>query len=349
MKMEKEIQSAVSRLASQSPLATLAEVRFTDSFIGVSRWANRMRSAIQTHELHDRPLLITGEAGTGKKHLAGLIHAASSRRFGPFRIVNCTDISPSSLEAAVFGEVRKNADGASRISKGAVELARGGTLYLQDFHAADDSFANQIRHLLVGGTYHLVGSEVIEKADVRLIIALTASASGDSEGVAIPIDPNLINDRIGLIPLCERREDIVPLAEEFLQTFCDRYNREPRRFEPAVETVLTNYSWPGNVAELKMVVERTVSRLAPAEISLDHLPEALRGNVPPATALSLGNQLDLSELMKATERQIICEALRVARGRQNKAAKLLQVNKSTFSAKLARLKIDPRNFIRKPS
>lgn len=325
-------------------LGVKPEMNEASAFVGASDWARKIRGAIISHARHIRPLAICGEIGTGKKHVAQLVHAASMRREKPFLVMDCRALSEGSLEAAIFGEIRHTPDRPPRIFKGAVAMAHGGTLYLQDFWSASTTLSDKLSRLLVTDVYRLVGSSADEQADIRLILGISRPERGSEANRITPEEFAAIGDRIELVPLRERREDIVPIALYYLHTYCEREGRETRIFSSETEIALTEYHWPGNVAELARAVEHMVSRLTPSEISVETLLQSLKIVVPPSTSLRLGDALELSELLKTTERQIICEALRVAGGRQNKAAQLLGLRKSTLSTKLSRLGIDPKDF-----
>lgn len=314
-------------------------------FVGVSDWARKIRAAIISHARHIRPLAITGEHGSGKKHVAEMVHLASARRNKPFITLDCAALSEDSLEASIFGEIRRMGDGPPRILKGSIALAQGGTLYLQDFWRASKTVHEKLSRFLVMDTYRLVGSNAEEQADVRLIFGITRNPPSKDPLTLTSEEFSMVGDRIDLIPLRERSEDIIPIALHFLREFCEREGRELRIFSSEAETALAQYHWPGNVAELARAVEHIVSRMAPSEISVEALLQSMKIVVPPSTSLRLGDTLELSALLKSTERQIICEALRVSGGRQNKAAQLLGLRKSTLSTKLSRLGIDPKEFV----
>lgn len=335
MEAATQLQAGVRTPASSPP----------DFFVGGSRWARRMQTAIRSHSLHDRAVLISGESGTGKEFVARLVHENSARKGGPFHIVNCRALSTESLEAALFGEIRRKANNAHRVVHGAVEKAKGGVLYLKDFVPGDNSVSNQISQLLFTESYHLIGSEMREKADVRLIFGMTTPTAGDGETKSNPQTQAIaVADRIELLPLRERREDILPLALRFLASYFERTQLHPQRFSSEAEQLLLSYHWPENVAELKQVVELAALRAIPAEIPYEALSKEVRMNNKSAEALRFGRPLDLNEHLEKTEREVLCAALRAVHGRQNKAAALLRISKSTLNNKLARFGIDTKDF-----
>lgn len=313
-------------------------------FIGVSDWAARMREAILTHARHIRPVFICGEEGTGKSHVAQLIHSLSSRRNNPFQSINCRDVSDSALVSALFGEVRRFRDGSTHMTPGAIARANGGTIYLRYFSKSGNAVIEAIRQLLLRDSYRMRGSEVEEPADIRLVIDCSnfQGLSGPAQDFYREVET--LGDRIELIPLRNRQEDIVPLTQYFLRIFCERDGREVRRLSEEAELALTQYHWPGNVAALRRGVEHMVSHLQPALVSLGMVLESIRIVVPPSSALRLGSSVKLSHLLSSTERQIICEALRMSGGKQNRAAKLLGISKSTLCTKISKLEIDPKEY-----
>ena len=208
----------------------------------------------------DANILITGEAGTGKGELAQLIHERSKRSDKPFISVNMGGIADSIFESEMFGHVRGAFTDAKSDRIGRFELAAGGSLFLDEVANIPASQQGKLLRVLESGDYEPVGSSRTRHADVRVISATNGNLR------AMIADGTFRDDllfrlntvEIELPPLRERREDILPLASRFLETYSQKYGRKLQGFARDATQALLAYAWPGNVRELSHVIERAV-------------------------------------------------------------------------------------------
>jgi len=208
----------------------------------------------------DANILITGEAGAGKGELARLIHARSNRSEHAFISVNMGGIADSIFESEMFGHVRGAFTDAKNDRIGRFELADGGTLFLDEIACLPFGLQGKLLRVLESGDYEPVGSSRTRHADVRVISATNGNLRAMIAEHAFRDDLlfRLNTVEIRVPPLRERREDIILLANRFLETYTRKYGRDAGGFAHDAAKALLNYSWPGNVRELSHVVERAV-------------------------------------------------------------------------------------------
>lgn len=234
-----------------------------DHMIGTSSAMQRVFADVHQAAQGRGTVLLRGQSGTGKELIARAIHELSKRKSGPFIKVNCAALSETLLESELFGHEKGAFTGATQDRKGRFELANGGTLFLDEIGDVSPSFQAKLLRVLQEREFERVGGTRTLKVDVRLIGATNrnleeAVAKGEyREDLYFRL--NVIT--ISLPPLRERREDIPPLVEHFLQ----RFNEETGRglvMSPGAMDILKNCPWPGNVRELENCVERlaTMSR-----------------------------------------------------------------------------------------
>src|SRR5271169_664057 len=226
--------------------------------IGASPAFERVLDQATMAARSDARVLLDGESGTGKELLAAHIHAESPFAGGPFVKVNCAAIPTELIESELFGHEKGAFTGATSARRGKFELADRGTLFLDecgDLHASSQA---KLLRVLQEGEFHRVGGEQTIRAQVRVVSATNRDLT------ALVAQERFREDlyyRLCVVPvrvpaLRERREDIFPLAEYFLAEFCARNNFRSKTFEPAAVEALEQYAWPGNIRELRNVVER---------------------------------------------------------------------------------------------
>ena len=231
-------------------------------------------------------VLITGESGTGKELLARLIHARSSRRFGPMVVVNCGALAEGVLESELFGHERGAFTGAVSRRHGKLELAQEGTLFLDEIGDVPPKVQVDLLRVLQEKSLTRVGGNAPIKVDFRLITAthrdleaeMTAGRFRQDFFFRINVFP------IHLPPLRERTEDIPLLADHFLRHFVSQMNRRITGFSDEAMAALCSYPWPGNVRELQNAIERAVVLCKGSHIAVNHFPFIA---ISPAQDLSL--------------------------------------------------------------
>jgi two-component system, NtrC family, response regulator AtoC len=236
----------------------------------------------------DAKVLITGESGVGKELAARTIHAFSARSSAPLVALNSAGVPDTLLESELFGHVRGSFTGAYRDRPGLFELARGGTVLLDEVGEMSLRMQSLLLRFLETGEIQPVGSDrprtrvdvrVISMTNRRLVDQMAAKAFREDLYYRL----NVIH--IIVPPLRERREDIPALVEQFLSTSVQRYGVNPPEMSPEAMACLAEYSWPGNVRELKNVIERCVVRSRDRWIVPGDLPpEILGAPVAPAAA-----------------------------------------------------------------
>jgi DNA-binding NtrC family response regulator len=279
----------------------------------------------------DANVLITGEHGTGKEVVARWIHAASRRRDKSLVVVNVGGLSEGVFESELFGHVKGAFTDAKVDRAGRFELADGGTLFLDEI--ANIALGQQARLLRVLQTGELerVGSSQTRRVDVRLIAATNADLRAEVAGGRFREDLlfRLNTIEIRLPPLRERREDILPLAQYFLQRHSARYAKERSGFSEAALQTMRGYDWPGNVRELDHAVERAVLLARLPTLQAEDLALASPGARGPAPAVS-------GQSLEALERDAIRQALARHDGNVSLAAKSLGLSRSALYRRLQR-------------
>jgi two-component system response regulator AtoC len=223
-------------------------------------------------------ILIQGESGTGKGVLARAIHYASPRAAQPMLELNCAALPDTLLESELFGYEPGAFTDARRRKEGLLERAHGGTLFLDEIGNMSASVQAKLLRVLEEGTFMRLGGTRLIKVNVRLIAATNMNLK---EAVARGQFREDLYYRLNVVPLFipplrERREDIVPLALEMLQHFNRELNKKFTGFTPAAADLLQQYSWPGNIRELKNVIERTMILAPEGDIDAGYLPEEIR-------------------------------------------------------------------------
>ncbi len=229
----------------------------------------------------DATVLLTGESGTGKGVLARAMHGWSARAAHPFATVNCPALSAELLRSELFGHVKGSFTGATDTRAGKIEYADGGTLLLDEVGELDLDLQPRLLRFLQDREYERVGDPEPRHADVRLIAAtnrdLHRAVGEDAFRDDLYYRLNVI--QIELVPLRERPEDVVPLAERFLHFFARRYGKPITGFAPEARVALTEQRWPGNVRELQNAVERAVILERRQEIGVGALPRTGSGDL----------------------------------------------------------------------
>lgn len=282
----------------------------------------------------NKPVLVIGERGTGKELIASRLHYLSSRWQGPFISLNCAALNENLLDSELFGHEAGAFTGAQKRHPGRFERADGGTLFLDELATAPMLVQEKLLRVIEYGELERVGGSQPLQVNVRLVCATNASLPEMvSEGLfRADLLDRLAFDVVQLPPLRERRSDIMLLADHFAIQMCRELKLPlfPGFSEQAQETLLC-YRWPGNIRELKNVVERSVYRHGSSEIPLDDIiiDPFRRPQNPPEPERSddftgqLSLPVDLRQFQQQQEKTLLQKALQQARFNQKKAAELL--------------------------
>jgi len=288
-------------------------------------------------------VLIRGESGTGKELIAQAIHYNSLRARKAFVKVSCAALPDTLIESELFGYERGAFTGAEQRKKGRFELADAGTLLLDEI--GDVTVATQVKLLRVlqEREFERLGGTDPVKVDVRLIAATNADletlvASGR---LRQDLFYRLNVFTIFVPPLRERKSDILLLADHFVETLAAEQGKQVKRISTPAIDALVAYHWPGNVRELQNVIERAVLVSDGQVIHLHHLPPTLQT----AEGSNTAESQSLSTAVAAFERDMIEDALKMARGNRARAARLLQATRRIVNYKIQQYGIDWRRYV----
>jgi DNA-binding NtrC family response regulator len=273
-------------------------------------------------------IMILGENGTGKSVVAKLIHDRSLRREGPFINVNVGGLAEGVFESEIFGHVKGAFTDAKSDRAGRFELARGGTIFLDEIGNLSLPQQNKLLRLLETGEFERVGSSRTIRADARVISATNAPILEMVSEKAFREDLLYrLNTVVLTMPaLRDRREDIPPMALRFLSEFCRKYHKTIRSIHSGAFQSMERYSWPGNVREMRHAIERAVLMCGGDEILPAHL--MLQS---PASSPAGSSGMDLEDMsMEDVERLLMQKALRKHQGNVTQAAQQLGMSRATF-------------------
>jgi two-component system, NtrC family, response regulator HydG len=287
-------------------------------------------------------VLILGEHGTGKELAASAMHEASRRSDGPLVKINCAAIPSELLESELFGYRRGAFTGASTDKKGLLEIANKGSLLLDEIGEMPIHLQAKLLRVLQDREFRPLGMTTAVKGDFRLICSTNVNPEEQVRLGRLRHDLyfRLSTMVVRLPPLRERRRDIVPLAEWFLQHYAQRHDRELRGFEPAALQTLEWYGWPGNVRELEHVVERAVILSRGPLIGVADLGEIVVREPPQPYLHLAGCKLD------DLERMAIEQTLELTGWNKRATAKLLGIHRPTLYNKLRKYKLWHRGLRR---
>ncbi|APZ92578.1 sigma-54-dependent transcriptional regulator [Fuerstiella marisgermanici] len=279
-------------------------------------------------------VMIHGESGTGKELIAKALHDLSDRSSGPFIAVNLGAMPESLLESELFGHEKGSFSGASRQKPGCFEQAAGGTLFLDEVTEMSAKSQVDLLRVLETRTYRRVGGEQLQQSDTRVLSATNKSVQDLIEAGSFRED---LFYRLNVIPiqvpsLRQRREDIPLLVEHFLRHFCERHNRRNKQVAPESMQILTAAPWPGNVRQLRNMMERLVVTLADEMIHASDLPAELHPHSASKPTLSCS----LADAVEQCERDTIVAALEACEFHRERTAKQLGVSIRTLHYKMSR-------------
>jgi transcriptional regulator with PAS, ATPase and Fis domain len=296
-------------------------------------------------------VLILGESGTGKEVFAKAIHKASEDANAPFISINCGAIPESLFESELFGYERGAFSGADhRGKKGKIELANGGTLFLDEIGEMPLQMQVKMLRVLQERKFYRIGGEKEIDIDFRVIAATNRDLKELMKEGQFREDLYYRLNVVSLLipPLRERREDIIELTHHFLDDFSKRYQRPIYQVASDCLQEILGYDWPGNIRELRNVVERLVVFATEGVIKKEYLPFSASVHQLHPTAIQSQpdfNEMDqtiltLQEEMDQHEKKVLKRALRIANGNKLECAKRLGITRATLYNRLKRLGLD---------
>ena len=334
-----QVDRAVEKSALQQQNQVLeAELVDRAGFEGIVGRSAGMDRVIQTARQvagSDIPVLILGESGTGKELIARAIHQNSPRHKHRLVALNCAGLSESILEDELFGHVRGAFTGAQTDRPGRFEHADRGTLFLDEIGDMPAAMQAKLLRVLENGEVVRLGSNEPRLVDVRIVSATNRDIDTMVADRAFREDLyfRIKGVTIAIPPLRERREDIPLLLHFFLQQSADKYGKTIESVDPEVQQQMMGYAWPGNVRQLRTIVENMVV-LAPGDrLTADLLPREMSpagGSGPDAT--NLGQLVGIS--IEQAELELIRNTLRMTEGNREKAAKILGIGERTLYRKI---------------
>jgi DNA-binding NtrC family response regulator len=279
----------------------------------------------------DSTVLITGETGTGKELAAEVIHRNSPRRQRPLVCINCAALPDSLLESELFGFERGAFTGAVASKKGKFELARGGTVFLDEIGDMSDYAQAKILRAIERKEIYRLGGERRIPLDLRIV----AASNQDLEGLAAngrfrkDLYYRLNVARVHLAPLRDRKDDIYPLLQHYIREMNNRFHRKVEGFTEEALSSLLSYHWPGNIRELKNLLEATFINLPARRISFMDLPRLFR------------DRLQEIDKLPEMERERLLSALYATNWNKSQAAQKLHWSRMTLYRKMAKYHIFP--------
>lgn len=309
-----------------------------DNIIGKSSQMQDVYKILRQVANAKATVLIQGETGTGKTLVARALHFNSSRKEKPFVHVNCAAFPEGLLESELFGHVKGAFTDAVANKPGKFELANGGTIFLDEIIELSPMLQVKLLRILQEREFERVGGIKTIKMDVRVIAATNRDIKKALKSGLLREDLyyrlNVVS--INIPPLREHKEDIPLLVEYFLQKFNRESGKNIRRVSPEAMDMLMSYNWPGNVRETENVIERAVilsskDTLLPQNLPLhpEEEPDKMTIHLPPEGIA-----------LEKVEKSLIREALKITRGNQSRAAKLLDITRNTLRYRLKKFGLE---------
>ena len=319
--------------ASNQQLRKELDAKFgLDSIIGHSPAMEEVFDTIRQVAPSRATVLIQGESGTGKELVAHALHRLSPRAENPFVPVHCAALSDTLLESELFGHEKGSFTGANELRKGRFEMADGGTLFLDEIGEIEPATQIKLLRVLEERSFERVGGTSRIDVDTRLLAATNRDLSRMVEEGTFREDLffrlNVV--QIKLPSLRDRRQDIPLLLNHFLATFREENGKELESFTPEALEALTRYAWPGNIRELRNVVERMVVLARGDKLGVRDVPVEVREG----TTTKAKGALKGATSMQEAEKQMIKQALVDQKGNRTRAAEQLGISRRTLHRKL---------------
>lgn len=317
----------VNRLEAQ------LEQKFSfDNLLGTSKKTKEAIALARAVAPTDATVLLTGETGTGKEVFANAIHQNSQRKNKNFVAINCSALSHDLMESELFGHMAGAFTGAAKDKKGLFEEAEGGTLFLDEIGEMPPDLQAKLLRVLESGEYYKVGSNKSSKANVRIIAATNRNLITETENGTFRQDLyyRLSIFVIMLPALRERAGDIEMLANHFMKIYSAKINKKISRLSPDALELLKRHQWPGNIRELRNVIERSIILTTGTVFESASLPFELQANNTPQN----NNKVLSAFSLASSEKLHIQKVLNYTAGNKAEAARLLDIGVATLYRKI---------------
>jgi two-component system, NtrC family, response regulator len=315
-----------------------ASPKGNEEILGDGPAMRRIFETIRRVARTDVTVLISGESGTGKELVARAIHAKSPRRNRPFVAINCGAIPENLVESELFGHEKGSFTGAHTQRKGRLEMADGGTVFLDEIAELPPAVQVKLLRVLQERQLERVGGREVIPLDVRILAATNRDIKRETAEGRFREDLyyRLVVVTISTPPLRDRLEDLSLLATHFLERFSAEYKVRARAFSSEALTAMRTYRWPGNVRELENRIKRAIimaqgRRITPADLDLPAIAEE-------------APSVSLKEARNETEKRLLVEALRRYRGNISQAAKAIQISRPAFHELLTKHGISAEDY-----
>lgn len=309
----------------------LAKTKVSRLLIGESPVMRDVMNAVNKAAPTRANVLITGESGVGKEVIADAIHELSNRHDKPLVKLHCAALPEALLESELFGYEKGAFTGAVNRKRGRFELAHEGTLFLDEIGEINQNIQVKLLRVIQERKFERIGGEQTLDVDVRIIAATNKSLKKEVEEGRFREDLfyrlNVVN--IHVPPLRERKDDIPMLTQIFLDEFCKENNKKIHGIEPQARALLFAYSWPGNIRELRNVIESAVVMTTHSVITIDDLPPSLK-NSSDQSVIRIPLGTNLSE----AEKIIIRDTLMANKFNKSKTAEILGIGRKTLYQKI---------------
>ena len=324
------------------------KIQSKDIFKDIIGRGSAMRRIFRTVEKvadSDTTIMLNGETGTGKGLIARAIHRASCRNDKPFIQINCGATPEGLLESEFFGYRRGAFTGATADKAGKFEIAKGGTIFLDEIGDMSADLQVKVLRVLEEGEFERVGGNETIKTDARFIAATHRDLEEEVQKGNFRED---LFYRLFVIPIMmptlqERKTDIPYLVAHFFEQFNKKKNSAPAKISDETMKILVNYPWPGNVRELRNLIERLVVLHDGEEILPEHLPEKIRLKkirVAPRKLEVSAAGISFNTAVIEFEKALIISALEKTNWVKNKAAQLLKIKRTTLVEKIKRYNLE---------
>jgi two-component system, NtrC family, response regulator AtoC len=338
--VEKALETTRLRREVRVLRATQAQPYSLDRLVGESDAMVAVRTLLRKVAVSPAStVLLTGESGTGKDLAAKVIHYASDRASKPFMNITCSALPEALLESELFGHERGAFTGADRQKRGLLELADGGTVFLDEIGEMAPMLQAKLLRFLEERAFRRVGGGTDIRVQVRVIAATNRNLEEEVKRGRFRED---LYYRLNVMPIVmpslrERQDDIPRLLAFYVDSYNAEFRKRIRRVAPSAMERLTAYPWPGNVRELRNAIERAMLLAEGDELTLDHFPivEKRSADLSESVELPAGG-IDLEQL----ERSLVVQALTRSGWNQTRAATLLGVNRDQIRYRIEKFKLE---------